>query len=280
MRVDYSKSHDALHRGYDHDHTSYHGDRTVEAITTFAEELLPAWKASDHKDTELAIRQPVETQTVKKIDGPGCSVTGFVLVKKVPGHLWVTATSKSHSFHAESMNMSHVVHHFYFGQQLTPQRKRYLRKVPLQGEGPQGRLARQARGRDVHERRGQRDPRALPADGAHDDQTQRKPRAVQRVRVHAALALARSEKELPRAKFHFDPSPVQIGGQRGEAEVLPLHHHADGHRVPAACTRSWASRTGSCTTPSRRGRRRSSASSAEPRRISGEIHQPCLYMSK
>ena len=31
--------------------------------------------------------------TVKKVDGPGCSVTGFVLVKKVPGHLWVTATS-------------------------------------------------------------------------------------------------------------------------------------------------------------------------------------------
>jgi hypothetical protein len=49
----------------------------VEAITAFAEDLLPAWKAADHKDTELAIRQPVETQTVKKIDGPGCSVTGF-----------------------------------------------------------------------------------------------------------------------------------------------------------------------------------------------------------
>merc|ERR1712100_571659 len=89
-------------------------------------------------DTELAIRQPVETQTVKKIDGPGCSVTGFVLVKKVPGHLWVTATSKSHSFHAESMNMSHVVHHFYFGQQLTPQRKRYLDRFHSREKDPKG----------------------------------------------------------------------------------------------------------------------------------------------
>ena len=51
---------------------------------------------------------------------PGLLRHGFVLVKKVPGHLWVTATSDAHLFHAESMNMSHVVHHFYFGQQLNP----------------------------------------------------------------------------------------------------------------------------------------------------------------
>jgi len=40
--------------------------------------------------------------------------------------LLVTATSASHSFHAESMNMTHTVHHFYFGQQLSPQRRRGL----------------------------------------------------------------------------------------------------------------------------------------------------------
>ena len=206
----YTKSHDALHRGYDHDHTSYHGDRTVEAITTFAEELLPAWKATDHKDTELAIRQPVETQTVKKIDGPGCSVTGFVLVKKVPGHLWVTATSKSHSFHAESMNMSHVVHHFYFGQQLTPQRKRYLDRFHSREKDPKG---------DWHDKLAGGTFTSEEDNVTHEHYLQTvlttikpsgspAPFNVYEYTQHSHSL--RSEKELPRAKFHFDPSPVQI----------------------------------------------------------------------
>ena len=206
----YTKSHDALHRGYDHDHTSYHGDRTVEAITTFAEELLPAWKASDHKDTELAIRQPVETQTVKKIDGPGCSVTGFVLVKKVPGHLWVTATSKSHSFHPESMNMSHVVHHFYFGQQLTPQRKRYLDRFHSREKDPKG---------DWHDKLAGGTFTSEEDNVTHEHYLQTvlttikpsgspAPFNVYEYTQHSHSL--RSEKELPRAKFHFDPSPVQI----------------------------------------------------------------------
>lgn len=41
---------------------------------------------------------------------------GFVLVKKVPGTLHFLAKSAGHSFDFHAMNMSHIVHHYYFGE--------------------------------------------------------------------------------------------------------------------------------------------------------------------
>jgi hypothetical protein len=75
----------------------------VEAIVKFATDLLPEWKTTEaeEKKKQVEVRLPSDShggETVKKIDGPGCSVTGFVLVKKVPGHLWITASSDAHSF--------------------------------------------------------------------------------------------------------------------------------------------------------------------------------------
>ena len=38
-----------------------------------------------------------------------------MLVKKVPGTLHFLAKSPGHSFDHNSMNLSHYVHHYYFG---------------------------------------------------------------------------------------------------------------------------------------------------------------------
>lgn len=40
---------------------------------------------------------------------PGCSVQGFVLVKKVPGNMHISAHSHKHSFDFSVMNMTHQV---------------------------------------------------------------------------------------------------------------------------------------------------------------------------
>jgi hypothetical protein len=45
--------------------------------------------------------------------------TGFVLVKKVPGTLHFAARSEGHSFDHTWMNMTHVVHSFYYGTRPT-----------------------------------------------------------------------------------------------------------------------------------------------------------------
>lgn len=48
---------------------------------------------------------------------------GFVLVKKVPGTLHFLAKSPGHSFDFMNMNMTHVVHQWYFGNKPSPRRR-------------------------------------------------------------------------------------------------------------------------------------------------------------
>jgi len=43
------------------------------------------------------------------VGSPGCSVQGFVLVKKVPGNMHISAHSHKHSFDFSVMNMTHQV---------------------------------------------------------------------------------------------------------------------------------------------------------------------------
>ena len=52
----------------------------------------------------------------------GCALSGFVLVKKVPGALHFLAKSPGHSFDYAAMNMSHVVNYLYFGNKPSPRR--------------------------------------------------------------------------------------------------------------------------------------------------------------
>ena len=42
----------------------------------------------------------------------GCALSGFVLVKKVPGSMHFLAKSPSHTFDHSTQNLSHVVNHF------------------------------------------------------------------------------------------------------------------------------------------------------------------------
>jgi len=54
----------------------------------------------------------------------GCALSGFVLVKKVPGTLHFLAKSPGHSFDHQDMNMSHVVHYVYAGNKPSPRRRK------------------------------------------------------------------------------------------------------------------------------------------------------------
>ena len=57
----------------------------------------------------------------------GCALSGFVLVKKVPGALHFLAKSPGHSFDYAAMNMSHVVNYLYFGNKPSPRRHQVRR---------------------------------------------------------------------------------------------------------------------------------------------------------
>lgn len=47
---------------------------------------------------------------------PGCQVSGHVMVDKAPGEFLVHAQSYGHDIAAHMTNLSHIVHHFSFGE--------------------------------------------------------------------------------------------------------------------------------------------------------------------
>ena len=113
------------------EHATYVGDRTVEALVAFAESLVPtrAQLALPSGAHDAAFFAAAASGVL--VDGahPGCAIDGFVFVKKVPGALFVSAQSESHSFVAGAMNMSHTVHELFLGHRLAPRRAAELARL-------------------------------------------------------------------------------------------------------------------------------------------------------
>mmetsp|Transcript_24549 Transcript_24549/g.60887 ORF Transcript_24549/g.60887 Transcript_24549/m.60887 type:complete len:460 (-) Transcript_24549:417-1796(-) len=101
-----------------HSHESYIGDRTHEALEAFI-----ANNVHDADEAEAVVEQQSE---VGAVDGEGCIVRGVVLVNRVPGNFHISAHSKSHSFQAGKLNMSHRVDAMSFGKILSPAQLRLL----------------------------------------------------------------------------------------------------------------------------------------------------------
>eukprot|EP00210_Caulerpa_lentillifera_P006618 g6323.t1 len=115
----YRKGKDDIYIESRHFHESYVGDRTKEAIEKFAESLIPS-AGMPH------VHHP---ETQKLSTHAGCNLAGFVLVKKVPGTLHFLAKSGGTSFDHNLMNMTHYIHHFYFGMRPSPYRYNFLKKM-------------------------------------------------------------------------------------------------------------------------------------------------------
>ena len=116
------------------DHATYVGDRTVDAIVAFVESILPP-PAAQLRALPGASGHAAAAFSAAAASGllggvhPGCAVDGFVLVKKVPGAMFISAQSESHSFVPGAMNMSHAVHALYLGHRPTPRKLAELARL-------------------------------------------------------------------------------------------------------------------------------------------------------
>lgn len=129
----------------DHSHEHYHGDRTVNAISSFVDEIwdaqvkkgqIPAIAAPPAKDSKdsgsgdgsgdgaAAGKGPTKGTYARK---EGCRISGFLDLNKVPGSMFFTVESGGHSFDPARINMSHIVHQLSYGSVLTPTQ---LKRVP------------------------------------------------------------------------------------------------------------------------------------------------------
>eukprot|EP00195_Chlamydomonas_chlamydogama_P000232 CAMPEP_0202921332 /NCGR_PEP_ID=MMETSP1392-20130828/77335_1 /ASSEMBLY_ACC=CAM_ASM_000868 /TAXON_ID=225041 /ORGANISM="Chlamydomonas chlamydogama, Strain SAG 11-48b" /LENGTH=565 /DNA_ID=CAMNT_0049614897 /DNA_START=237 /DNA_END=1936 /DNA_ORIENTATION=- len=115
----FRKGHDDIYIGGMHEHEAYTGDRTKEALVSFADNLVPSAGQPHRKHADLSSAPK----------SSGCNLAGFVLVKKVPGTLHFGARTDGHSFDHAWMNMSHVVHSFYFGSRPTVKKYQLLQRL-------------------------------------------------------------------------------------------------------------------------------------------------------
>lgn len=100
-----------VYKGNEAKRPDYFGKRTVSTLVNWMERMT-----DEHAH--------IHTRTHAE---EGCLIEGTVWVNRVPGKFHISAKSKSHDFDPKSTNLSHVVHHFSFGQQLP---RRVIRNLP------------------------------------------------------------------------------------------------------------------------------------------------------
>ncbi|KAL7598844.1 hypothetical protein Lser_V15G21017 [Lactuca serriola] len=107
-----------------HNHESYYGDRDTDSLVKAMENLIEPIELESKKHAKVTVeaKRPAP-------QAAGCRIEGFVRVKKVPGNIIISARSESHSFDASQMNMSHVISSFTFGKKVTPKMMSDLKRL-------------------------------------------------------------------------------------------------------------------------------------------------------
>lgn len=98
-------------------HESYHGERTADAISNFALQVLKEVIAGD---PELEIGTGTDSTGDGRVDSKvrtrGCRVEGFLMVQRVPGQVIIRPSSNGHDLNTGLISMDHVINHLSFGQ--------------------------------------------------------------------------------------------------------------------------------------------------------------------
>ncbi|KAL4566829.1 hypothetical protein LXL04_030954 [Taraxacum kok-saghyz] len=174
-----------------HDHESYYGDRDIDSLVKAMEHLIEPIQL-------VAQKRPAPREG-------GCRIEGFVRVKKVPGDIIISARSDSHSFDASLMNMSHVISSFTFGKKVTPKMMSDLKRLRPYIEN-HDKLAGNA---------------YINTDDSANVTIEHYLQVVKTEMMSSSHRLIEDYEytahsslvhaiTIPVAKFHFDPSPMQI----------------------------------------------------------------------
>jgi thiol-disulfide isomerase/thioredoxin len=123
----------------------YKMDRTVAALVGYAKrklEMDEKFKEWDKKAVESGTQADEEARKAKRQlylqnrpEHPGCQVSGFLMVNRVPGNFHIEAKSKSHNLNAAMTNLTHKVNHLSFGEPIEAtnhKTKRILKQVPAE----------------------------------------------------------------------------------------------------------------------------------------------------
>ena len=109
----------------------YRDDRTVEKFNEYIRTKVSHDEQLKKMDPQTR-EQHLEAIEATRDDHPGCLISGFLLVNRVPGNFHIEARSKNHNLNPAMANTSHLVHHLSFGDSLSRNAQRRVEEIPNQ----------------------------------------------------------------------------------------------------------------------------------------------------
>lgn len=196
-----------------HEHESYYGERDTQSLISAMEALVASIPRQPHM---LAVEDKSNhSANPAKRPAPltsGCRVEGFVRVKKVPGNLVVSAHSGAHSFDASQINVSHVISRFTFGKHLSERMQTEVKRLTPYVGGSHDRLAGQAyvtSREDIDANVTIEHYLQVVKTEIVSRSSSKEFKLLEEYEYTAHSSLVHS-LDIPVAKFHFEPSPMQV----------------------------------------------------------------------
>lgn len=101
-------------------------DETREEMTKIPERPHHTADSNEHKEWSRKMRRHrtriSAAEDWKDEEHPGCQISGFLFVDRVPGNFHIQARSPSHDIAAHMTNVSHEIHHLSFGEPFINER--------------------------------------------------------------------------------------------------------------------------------------------------------------
>lgn len=198
--------------------TEYDGPRTIEALVSYVQHarwatdaLYEEAKLNQVKALEAKHASP---EAISGMRAPGCRLNGHVIVSRAPGNMHITISRPGMSFAQEHINVSHLVHHFSFGDVKIAKLHKGVRHGSLHPERAVHQLA--AAGFSslsgtvhiTHENVTQEHYlKVVRTEVRRDAELEPRSASYQYTVSNAQFA---EEEELPSAKFSFDLSPMRV----------------------------------------------------------------------
>lgn len=190
----------------------YRSDRTVGALMEFAKRKL---------ELEDQYKQWPEARAAHAAnwnpDHPGCMIVGFLMVNRVPGNFHIEARSINHNLNAAATNLSHVVNHMSFGNELSTDQVDRIENANVD----LGSLKFSPLDNDVYttEEQHQAFHHYIKVISTHyklGTGWRNKMMAYQMLTTNQVMYY--DEEDVPEAKFHYDISPMAV-------EIKKVHRH-------------------------------------------------------
>eukprot|EP01042_Synura_sphagnicola_P001410 gene1410-1606_t len=109
----------------------YRSDRTVDALVEFVRQRVALDEQLAQMEPDAKLAHDIKKELLKD-DHPGCLLSGYLLVNRVPGNFHIEARSRHHNLNPVTANVSHVVNHLSFGPVLTTAMSEKVVEVPSQ----------------------------------------------------------------------------------------------------------------------------------------------------